>query len=329
MTWSRFDDAAPKSPKARAAGNEAWSLWAAAVMYCNRHLTDGYITLAALATDCLPVPISLAKARKLADKLCDEAKITPDGAGLFERSSKDVWKVHDFDHWNPSKAEVEAKRQWERDRKRNRVPSSPGGGNDGNPGGFPTGKPGGNPDGNPGGNPLDSRPDSGGLPTGKPPGKPAGNPDGFRSPAGAPARIPAQPAQPSQSEDQGAPAAAKDLPAERPASGETGGGGRIHCPPDLELTEAQKLNLEIGSGIPRWAVDELTAEFRATHADGAEARALHTWRSWLVSRISARWSDPNRRPRAPGAPSAHIDDLVARSARLAEEEADTANGSAL
>jgi hypothetical protein len=117
MSWSKFDDAAPKSPKAVAAGNEAWGLWAAAVMYCNRHNTDGYVTLAALAVDCLPRPIPLAKARKLADELLN-ARLRPEGKGLFELDRNDMYRVHDFLDWNPSKVEVESKRKLDRDRKR-------------------------------------------------------------------------------------------------------------------------------------------------------------------------------------------------------------------
>lgn len=124
MTWSKFDDAAPKSPKAVVAGNDAWSLWAAAIMYCNRHLTDGYVTLAALASDCLPCPIPPAKAKKLAEQLC-AVRARPDGAGLFERADGGLYKVHDFLDWNPSKVEVEAKRKVDRDRKRNRPGGAP------------------------------------------------------------------------------------------------------------------------------------------------------------------------------------------------------------
>jgi len=126
MTWSKFDDAAPKSPKAVAAGNDAWSLWAAAIMYCNRHLTDGYITLAALASDCLPCPIAPAKARKLAEQLC-AVRARPDGVGLFEHADGGIYKVHDFLDWNPSKVEVEAKRKLDRERKRTRPGVSAGG----------------------------------------------------------------------------------------------------------------------------------------------------------------------------------------------------------
>jgi hypothetical protein len=118
VTWSKFDDAAPKNPKAVAAGNDAWGLWAAAVMYCNRHLTDGYVTLAALATDCLPVPITPARAKKLAEQLCG-SRVRPDGKGLFEPAGDGLYLVHDFHDWNPSKVEVETRRKIDRDRKKN------------------------------------------------------------------------------------------------------------------------------------------------------------------------------------------------------------------
>ncbi len=136
MTWSKFDDAAAKNPKSREAGNEAWALWVAAVMYCNRHLTDGLISLAALANDCLPRAIPEARAKKLAEQLC-ECSIRDGGAGLFERAEKGKYRVHDFLEWNLSKDEVEARRKTDRDRKRGKKDSGPDSG--GTPSGIPSG----------------------------------------------------------------------------------------------------------------------------------------------------------------------------------------------
>lgn len=115
MTWTKLDDACSTHPKARLAGNEAWALWAAAVVYCNRYLIDGFVPLEALANDCLPVPISAVRARKLAERLV-EARICQGGAGLFERSEHGYF-VHDFLDWNPSKAEVEERQARARERK--------------------------------------------------------------------------------------------------------------------------------------------------------------------------------------------------------------------
>lgn len=294
MTWSRFDDAAPKSPKALAAGNEAWTLWAAAVMYCNRQLTDGYVTLAALATDCLPVPISMAKARKLAERLCDEAKVTPEGAGLFERIGKDKWKVHDFEHWNPLKAEVEARRQSERERKRGRVPSSPGSG----------GVPGGVPDGSQTGIQTDSAPPSA-QPSAR---KAAGKADGFRTPAGvrAPVPVPSQP-----------------VPARPPPAPEAAVVGPIPCPADLDLDPAQRANLAMNLGIPAWFLDAVLADTRAKYADGSDPRTLERWRRTVVTTATARWSDPKNRkqPDAGGGPdAAALARRATREAAIAEAE---------
>lgn len=117
MTWSRFDDAAATHPKARRAGNDAWALWAAAVMYCNRYNTDGFVTLAALAVECLPHPIPMRRAKKLSETLC-EAAARPDGGGLFERTEHG-YRVHDFLDWNESRDRVQLRREIDRVRKVN------------------------------------------------------------------------------------------------------------------------------------------------------------------------------------------------------------------
>lgn len=137
MTWTKLDDAAPQHPKAKAAGNDAWSLWVAAIVYSNRYLTDGVVSVGVLATECLPQPISLAKAKKLAEQLCD-VKQRPDGHGLFERIDRQFYRIHDFTAYNPSKAEVEARREYDRNRKKG------GGGPSGAPPGAPPGLPNGN-----------------------------------------------------------------------------------------------------------------------------------------------------------------------------------------
>ena len=203
MTWSRFDDAAPTHPKAKEAGNEAWGLWCAAVMYCNRYLTDGFVSLRALSRDCLPVPIKEAKAKALATRLVN-ARVGQEGKGLFTET-EGGYLVNDFLDWNPSKSDVETKRKADRDRKRNpkgiQVDSAR------NPDGSPTES-----DGNPGGVALDS---SGASPARGP--APAG--------AGVPA-IPAIPAVPSPPQQQrGKQACPADLelaPAQR-ATLESGG----------------------------------------------------------------------------------------------------------
>lgn len=172
MTWAYFDDGAPKHPKAIRAGNEAWGLWAAAVMYCNRWLTDGVVTIEALTNDCLPVPIPKARAKKLAEKLC-EAKQRPDGVGLLTLNEDGTYQVHDFLDWNKSKAEVEAKRAADRARKK--------GGASGGSGG--TG----------GGDAPPPNPPGGGADSERNPKRnPKRNPDGVAAESALPARGPAR-----------------------------------------------------------------------------------------------------------------------------------------
>jgi hypothetical protein len=168
MTWTKLDDAAPQHPKAKAAGNEAWCLWVAATVYSNRYLTDGVVSLGVLATECLPQPISLAKAKKLAEALCD-VKQRPDGHGLFERIDKQFYRIHDFAQYNPTKAEVEARREVDRQRKR-------GGRGGGGPSEPPSGPTSGKPPGLPSGTEPDSERNPSGVPT------PAGTHAGARAP---------------------------------------------------------------------------------------------------------------------------------------------------
>lgn len=121
MSYSTFSDAAAKSPKAQVAGNEAWSLWVAAIMYCNRHNTDGFVPLAALATECLPVPIPIARAKKIGDHLCS-MRAPPSQHGYFEKADGG-YRVHDFLDWNLSKSQVDSKRKADRERKKFRLES--------------------------------------------------------------------------------------------------------------------------------------------------------------------------------------------------------------
>lgn len=260
MTWSKFDDAAPKSPKARAAGNEAWGLWVGAVIYCNRHLTDGLVSVAALAMDCLPEPITLAKAKKLAERLCD-AKAQPEGVGLFERTATaGMYRVHDFLDWNLSKTEVESKRKADRDRKRSRG----GGGTDGSSEG--------------------ARPPPG-IPAGTPPGSREGIPTGIRP--DSPARVPTP-------EGAHVPVPSHPIPA---AAVGGNGSGPIQCPADLRLSAAQVANLQMGTGLDEAQIMLLTLRFTGKHAENSsDLRPLDVWKKCLWSAVCGDASDPKKRP---------------------------------
>jgi hypothetical protein len=176
MTWSRFDDAARKHPKALMAGNDAWGFWCAAIMYSNQYGTDGFIPDVALATQVLPVPIAKSKAKKLAEACC-AAVTAPGGPGLFVRDEeRGGYVIHDFLDWNPSKAETDEKRKKDRERKK--------------PGGSDSGVP-------PSGNPPGRRTDSEKLPRGNSTDGQVDSVARAQAPAGAPTRVPARPARPA------------------------------------------------------------------------------------------------------------------------------------
>jgi hypothetical protein len=237
LTWAYFDDGAPKHPKAVSAGNEAWSLWAAAIMYCNRWLTDGVVSLNALASDCLPVPISKAKAKKLADELCD-ARVKPDEAGLFERNEDGSYTVHDFLEWNKSKAEVQAKRATDRARKKT--------------GGTPPSPPPGTPP--PSGPRNGIQPESDSDSTRKSNGIPSGSGADSASLAHVRARRPAPAAQPSPA--QPSPPQPVDLPASKPDPSLVG----RSAPPASEAGGLANRVKDLGTepdGTPKPRLDDL------------------------------------------------------------------------
>ena len=97
MPWIRFEDNFPEHPKVLAVSDSAFRLHVRAVGYCSRLLTDGLLTPAALS--------SLKSGRRglrLAEELVD--------AGLWEERGDD-YKIHDYLHYQPSKADVVATRE--------------------------------------------------------------------------------------------------------------------------------------------------------------------------------------------------------------------------
>jgi len=94
-------------------------------MYSNQYGTDGFVPDEALATEVLPCPITKAKAKALADKLC-LARVHVNGSALFTRdAARNGYIVHDFLDWNPSKADLDAKRKRDRERKGIRPDAQP------------------------------------------------------------------------------------------------------------------------------------------------------------------------------------------------------------
>ena len=94
MAYVRLDDQIAHHPKVLRAGADAAWLWACAIAYCNRQLTDGYVPAAALST----MGAFKTAPRKLAATLVS--------VGLFEPAD-DGYRVHDYLLHNPDKATVQ------------------------------------------------------------------------------------------------------------------------------------------------------------------------------------------------------------------------------
>lgn len=96
MVWIRIDDQIAHHPKFIAAGPVASWLWVCGNGYCNKYLTDGFIPTTAVRT-----LGGVTNAPKWADRLAD--------VGLWDRVDGG-YRVHDFHDFNPSAADIKAKR---------------------------------------------------------------------------------------------------------------------------------------------------------------------------------------------------------------------------
>lgn len=104
MPWGRIDDGFYDHPKLDGLGRDrlpAVGLHWLAVSWCNRWLTDGLLTRERVA--------KLGGTPRLADLLV--------ASGLWEQEGDD-FRIHDFLDFNESKADVEAVREAEREKKR-------------------------------------------------------------------------------------------------------------------------------------------------------------------------------------------------------------------
>lgn len=103
--WVRIDDGVPQHPKFLKAGMQASWFWLAGNCYCQKYLTDGFIIEHAL--------ISLSPGAP-----CQELAEVLVAARLWEKV-EGGYQVHDFHDHNPRAAHVKAKREQDRNRKRN------------------------------------------------------------------------------------------------------------------------------------------------------------------------------------------------------------------
>lgn len=104
MAWARIDDAIIDHPKVLEAGEDARDLLIVSIIWCNKHLTDGRVPKAALG---------VLSRKKSAEKTA--AALVR--VGLWHDEG-DAWRLHDYLDWNPSREEVEAKRNASAERMR-------------------------------------------------------------------------------------------------------------------------------------------------------------------------------------------------------------------
>jgi hypothetical protein len=96
MAWARIDDLMPEHPKILALSDRCFRAYVTALCWCSRNLTDGYIPNAALASIGADDEAVLGELWR---------------AKLWKRQGKRGWLIHDYLEYNPSRAEVLAKRQ--------------------------------------------------------------------------------------------------------------------------------------------------------------------------------------------------------------------------
>ncbi len=103
MAWAKLDDGFDTHRKVDRVSLEAVGLWARALAYASRYLTDGKVDHEWLESRVPPKD----RREKLLNSLVD--------AGLFDLREDGIW-IHDYLDYNPSKESVEERR--ERDRKK-------------------------------------------------------------------------------------------------------------------------------------------------------------------------------------------------------------------
>jgi hypothetical protein len=123
VPWVKIDDQFPDHPKAAKAGPLAWALHIAGLCYCNRNLTDGFIPWSVarrlVSWDMLGAPDEDGRRVQWSIGI-SSGMMGEDVASEFvieQLLYADMWEerdggyyVHDFEHYQPLKAEVLAER---------------------------------------------------------------------------------------------------------------------------------------------------------------------------------------------------------------------------
>lgn len=118
MVWGKLDDGILDNPKLAQVGWLGFGLYAAGLVYCNRNLTDGFIPRASartlldteyLASDGRILTVAVTSGMSGEDVTCAMVAEWLVAAGLWDMTDGG-YLVHDFLDHNPSREQVEAKR---------------------------------------------------------------------------------------------------------------------------------------------------------------------------------------------------------------------------
>src|SRR4029077_20639904 len=120
MPWVRLDDGFAQHPKAVAVGPLGVAMQVAALCYCNRYLTDGFVSSSAAATlqrfDNIDVLEDDVDDDGVATRMSWRAVV--DGlvdVGLWSEAPGG-WVIHDFEQYQPTREQVLADRSAARQR---------------------------------------------------------------------------------------------------------------------------------------------------------------------------------------------------------------------
>jgi hypothetical protein len=108
MPWVRIDENAMDHPKFLALSDGAWRLWCEGLAYCQKHLTDGLIQVAALRGF---RHFSPGKMKVLLQPY------QPGANPLWSQPDPKTVMVHDYLQWNDSREEVLSARQGAQERR--------------------------------------------------------------------------------------------------------------------------------------------------------------------------------------------------------------------
>jgi hypothetical protein len=123
MTWVRIDDHFDEHPKLAEAGVVCWGVWLAALAYCNRNLTDGFIpwTVARGLGSWEVLDVEMEEGRRRVWEIGRATGMHGEdmdtewvierlvAVGLWEQVDGG-FRVHDYTDYQPTKAEVLAER---------------------------------------------------------------------------------------------------------------------------------------------------------------------------------------------------------------------------